>query len=111
MAERPGARAAAAPEYVAEELLGALAREEVRLVGRALVCIAGRHRNAVDAQRAGLVEKPRDALRIGIVEQRAIDVDPEAARLGGSYRRHGALVDAFFAHRAVMHLAIAIQMH
>ena len=53
----------------------------------------------------------RDALRLGVVEQRAIDVDPEAARLRGPYRRDGALVDAFFAHRAVMHLAVAVQMH
>ena len=50
----------------------------MRLVGRALVRVAGRHRDAVDAERADAVEEARDALRIGVVEQRAVDVDAEA---------------------------------
>src|SRR2546427_9983975 len=52
LAERPRARTAAAPENIAKELLGASARQKVRLIRRALVCVPGRNRDAVDAERA-----------------------------------------------------------
>ena len=53
------------------------------LVGRALIGIAGRNRDAVDAEFLDCVEERRDAIGLGSVEQRAIDVDAEAALLGG----------------------------
>ena len=45
------------------------------------------------------------------VEQGAIDRQPEAPRLRRLDGRHGAIKRAVLAHRAVMHLAIAVQMH
>src|SRR5262245_7228431 len=48
LAERPFIFACSALEYVAEQLLGLAAIEKVLLVGRTLVCIARRHRDAID---------------------------------------------------------------
>src|SRR5450755_3974929 len=103
LAERPGAGAATAAEDVAEQLLGARAAQEMLLVRRTLVRVSGRHRDAVDAEPRDLVEKLGHALRDGVVEQRAIDVDPESELLGCAYGRHRALVYAFLAHRVVVH--------
>src|SRR6185312_6003838 len=78
LAERPVLAAIAAGEDVAEQLLGFIAIEEVLLVRRALIGIAGRNRDAVDADGSGLVEESGDLVRLGVIEQRAVDVDPEA---------------------------------
>src|SRR5207245_7821973 len=83
LAEGPGTRAAAATKNVAKELLRPSAREKVFLIGGSLVCISGRYGDAIYAERAHMVEKPRDAGRLGLVDQRAIDLDPERAVLRG----------------------------
>ena len=53
--------ALAAREDVAEQLLGLAPIEEVLLIGRALVGIAGRDRDA-DAELLGEIEERRDVL-------------------------------------------------
>src|ERR1700676_1124843 len=111
LAERPRARTSATAENAAKKLLGASAGEKVRLIGRPFIRISRRYGDAIDAERAGLVEKPRDAVRVGIVEQGAVDVDAKAACLRGSNCGYGTLVDALFAHRVVVHLAVAVEMH
>src|SRR6266566_1975336 len=111
LAERPCARTSAAAKNVAKKLLGTSAGEKVRLIRRPFIRISGRYRDAIDAERAGLVEKPRDAVRVGIVEQGAVDVDAKAACLRRSNGGYGTLVDALFAHRVVVHLAVAVEMH
>src|SRR6185437_16657683 len=111
LAERPRARAATAAENVAEELLGAGSRKKMRLVGRSLVRVSRRYGDAIDAERTHAVEKFRDAVGLGIVEQRAVDIDPESAFLRRSNRRRGAFMDAVLAHRTVVHLAVADQVH
>ena len=58
-----------------------------------------------------LVEERGDPLGIGAVEQGAVDVDAEAGCLGQLDRRDGAVVDAVLAHRRVVHLAVAVEMH
>ena len=63
LVERPFLAAVAAPEDVAEQLLGRRAVEEMLLVGRALIGIARRNGDAVDAERGDLVEEGGDALR------------------------------------------------
>src|ERR1700694_4570966 len=105
LAERPCARTSATAENVAKKLLGASAGEKVCLIRRPFIRISRRYRDAIDAERAGLVEKPRDAVRVGIVEQGAVDVNAKAACLRGSNFGYGTLVDALFAHRAVVHSA------
>ena len=66
-----------APEDIAEQLLGAAAIEEVLLVRRPLVSIARRNRYAVDPHIGHVVQEIGNALRIGGIEQRGIDVDAE----------------------------------
>ena len=56
-------------ENIAEQLLGLAAIEEVLLVGCALVSVTGRHRDAVDTQVHGGVEKLCDAIGLRGVEQ------------------------------------------
>ena len=56
-------------EDVAEQLLGLAPVEEMRLVGRALIGVARRDGDAVDADRHDLVEEARDALGLGAVER------------------------------------------
>src|SRR5690348_7447624 len=109
LAERPFGAVLGA-EDAAEQFLGLAPIEKVRLVGRALVGIARRHRDAVEPGFHHRVEEARDAFRLGAVEQRAIDVDAEAARLGELDRRRGLLVDAVLAHRVVVHLLVAVEM-
>ena len=72
----------AAREDVAEQLLGLGAVEEVLLVGRALVGVAGRDGDAVDADDLHLVEEVGHPLGIGALEQGAVDRDLEALGLG-----------------------------
>src|SRR6185437_9014233 len=86
LAERPFLRAVAALEDAAEKLLGLAPIEEMRLIGGALIGIARRHGDAIDAARHDIVEEPRHALGIGAVEEGAIDVDaksPGLRRLDG----------------------------
>ena len=61
-----------------EQLLGGGAVEEMLLVGRALIGVAGRHGDAVDAEPGHRIEKGGDALGIRVVEEGAIDGDAEA---------------------------------
>ena len=82
LAERPGLAAAAAGQDAAEQFLGLVAIEEVLLVGRALVGIARRNGDSVQAERLHVVEEGCHLGGIGIVEQRAVDADAEALRLG-----------------------------
>src|SRR5262249_42053368 len=110
LAERPPLAAVAAPEDVAEELLGAAAAEEMRLVGGALIGVAGRDGDAVEPHLHHLVEEARVALGIGAVEEGAVDVDAEAALLRQADRLDGAIVDALLADRPVVVLAVAVEM-
>jgi hypothetical protein len=68
LAERPLPRAAAALEYFAEQLLGAVAMEEMLLIGRALVGVSGRHGYPIDTHRLDRVEEARDAIGLCRVE-------------------------------------------
>ena len=63
-------------------MLGLGAVEEVLLIGRALIGVARRHGDALDAEALHVVKKLGDTRRIGVVEQSAIDGNAEALRLG-----------------------------
>ena len=102
--------AVAALEDVAEQLLGGLAVQEMLLVRRALVGIARRHGDAVDAHLHDGVEELRHPLRVGVVEQRAVDVAAEAAALGVLDGGHGAVVGAGLADRLVVIFLVAVEM-
>ena len=97
-------------EYLAEQLLGLAPVEEVLLIGRALIGIAGRDRNA-DAELVGEIEEFCDVFRRMAVEDRAVDVDGEALGLGGLDRVDGFLEAAFHADRFVVMLLDAVEMH
>src|SRR5947209_8194884 len=96
-------------KHVAEQFLGLGAIEEVLLVRRALIGIAGRHRDA-DPELGGEIEKLGDLLRRMPVEDGGVDVDRKAARLGGLDRRHGAVEHALLRHRLVVMLLQAVEM-
>ena len=80
------------------------------LVGRALVGVARRHRDAVDAELGHRIEEGGDARRVRIIEEGAVDGDAEALRLGRFERLDRAVVDAWLADGLVMHLLIAVEM-
>ena len=110
LGELPFLAAIAAAENVAEQLAGALAIEEVLLIGRALIGIAGRHRDAVQPHRHHLVEELGGAFRIGAVEQRAVDLGAEALGLRQLDRGDGLFVGAVLADRLVVHGLVAVEM-
>ena len=63
------------------------------LIRRALIGVARRHGDALDAQRRHAIEKRGDPGGIGIVEQRAIDGDAKSALLGELQGLEGTVVD------------------
>src|ERR1700710_1018161 len=81
LAERPALAVITALENIAEQRLRLFAVQEVLLIRRAFVRITRRHRNAVHAHGPERVEEIRYALRIGVVEQRAVDVHAETTAL------------------------------
>ena len=80
------------------------------LVGRALVGVARRDGDAVDAELRHRIEEGGDALRIRVVEEGAVDRDAEALGLGRLQRLDRAVVDARLADRLVVHLLVAVEM-
>ncbi|KOS92276.1 hypothetical protein DM53_4518 [Burkholderia mallei] len=110
LAERPALAAFAALEDFAEQVLRLVAVQEVLLIRRALVRVARRHGDAVDADRPQRIEELRDAFGERIVEQRAVDVHAEAAALRFADRRDGLVVHAFLRHRVIVHLPVAVEM-
>ena len=107
--ERP-ALVLAERQDVAEQLLRRLPVEEVLLIGCALVGVARRNGDALDAQSLHLVEEGGRAPGIGIVEQRAIDGDAKTLGLGRLDGRNRPVVDARLADRLVVHLLVAVEM-
>ena len=81
------------------------------LIRRPLVGVAGRDGDPVDAHLGHRVEEPRHPLGLGGVEQRGVDVDPEAARLGEPDGLDRAVVNARPGTPSVVVLAVAIEMH
>ena len=81
LVELPVACASAAPEDLAEQLLGVAAVEKMLLVGRPLIGIA-RARSMMPStpSSVGEVEEGGDVLGRIAVEQRGVDIDPEPAR-------------------------------
>src|ERR1700692_3679702 len=80
------------------------------LVGRPLIGVAGRDRDA-DAELLGEIEERRDVLGRMAVEYRAIDVDGKALGLGGLDGVDVALEAALHAHRLVVMVLQAVEMH
>src|SRR5581483_5188196 len=112
--EQPGvqevpALALAERKHVAEQLLGLLAIQEVLLIGRALISVAGRDRDA-DAELLAEVEVFRDVRRFMTVEDRGIDVDSKTFRLGGLDRGHRAIEYAGLRYRLVVMLFQTIEV-
>ena len=81
------------------------------MIGGALIGVARRHRDALDAKRRHAIEKRRDSDGIGIVEQRAIDGNAKTALLGELQGLEGTLVDTGLTDRTVMHFRVAIEMN
>src|ERR1700693_5421378 len=95
------ALALAGGKDLAEQFLGLAAIEEVILIGRALIGIAGRDGDP-DVELLREIEESRDVGGRMPVEDGGVDVDGEAARLGGLDGRYRALEAAFHAHRLVV---------
>jgi hypothetical protein len=83
----------------------------VLLVGRALIGVARRDGDAVDAHRRHVSSKNL-AMRFGVgaVEQGAVDAGCEALGLGQLDRGDGLVVDAVLADRLVVHGLVAVQV-
>ena len=97
-------------EYFAEQFFGLAPVEKVLLVGRALVSVAGRDRDA-DAELGGEIEELGDVFGRMAVKNRAVDVDGEALGLGNPDRRDRFLETAVHAHRLVVMFLDAVEMH
>src|SRR3984893_5550332 len=81
------------------------------LIRRALVGVARRHGDALDAQRRHAIEKRGDPDGIGIVEQRAIDGNAKFALLGELQGLECTVVDTGLTDRTVMHFRVAIEVN
>ncbi len=86
------------------------AAEEMLLVGRLVVGVAGREHHALDAELHHFVEEGADALRIGAVEERGVGGDAEAALDGLANAVDGDVVAALAADREIVMLALAVQV-
>jgi hypothetical protein len=76
--QRPCASSWRTAEDLPKQLFRVRAMEKVLLVRGTLVGISGRDRDTVHAQRPHIVEEPGNALRLGVGEECAVDVDAEA---------------------------------
>ena len=103
-------RALAQSEHSAEEFLRLTPIEEMLLVRRPLVSVAGRNRHA-DAQFRGPIEESGDILGRMAVENRRIDVDLKTGRFGGFDRGDRDVVDAILRHRLVVVFLQAVEMN
>ena len=89
-------------EDFAEELLGLAAGEEVLLIGRFFVGVAGGDHQAVDAQVGEAVEHLADAFGVRADEEGGVGGDAEAALLGGLDRVDRDVPDAVAADGIVV---------
>ena len=85
--------------------------EEVLLIRRFIVGIAGRKHHAFDAKLHHFIEKCADAVRIGAVEQRGVGCDAEAAlqRFLDAFDRQ--IVAAFAANGKIVVFALAVHVN
>src|SRR6185503_3025140 len=97
-------------EDLAKQLLRLAASEEHVLPRRVLIAVAGRHHDALDAERVREVEEIRYVLGVLAGVERAVRRDAEAPLARGLDRRHGPVERAVAAHRRVMPVAIAVEM-
>src|SRR2546421_7604501 len=81
------------------------------LLWRALIGIARRNRDAIDAHGLDRIKECGNLFRLRIVKQGAIDIDAETARFRKPDCRDSAVIHALLAYRAVMHLLIAVEVH
>ena len=84
--------------------------EEVLLVGRLVVGIAGREHHAFDAQVHHFVEESAHAVGVGAIEERGVGGDAESALHGLANAFDRDVISAFAADRKIVVLALAIQM-
>src|SRR6478672_3233418 len=96
-------------ENLPEQLLGLPAAQEVILVGRALIGVAGRDRHP-HAELLGVVEKGGNVLRGMPVKDRSVDVDGEALGLGGLDRGDRAVEHTRLTDRFVVMLAQSVEV-
>src|SRR5215469_17258114 len=80
------------------------------LVRRALVRISRRDGDAVNPHFGDLVEEARYALRFDPVEQSGVDVHSKPARLRQLDRGDGPVINAALADRAVVIVALAVEV-
>src|SRR5262249_8442536 len=109
--QRPCAASWRTAEDLPKQLLRPRPIEKMLLVRGTLVGIPGRDRDTVHAQRLHVVEEPGNALRFGVGEERAVDIDAEALCLRARDRRNRLLVDALLANRPVVHLLVAVELN
>src|SRR5581483_8445703 len=89
-------------QHLAEQVVGARLEQEVLLVRRLRVAVAGGDHHPLDAQVHHLVEELAHPQRGGAVEERAVGGHPEAALHGLADGRHRLVVDAVPADRFVV---------
>src|SRR5271156_3218838 len=113
MIEGPGLarRAPAALEDLAKELFARMPPQEYVLPRRMVIAVAGRDRDALDAEAHHGVEEIGHPIRVLAVEQRAIDGDAKALAARELDGGDGLVVNALLAHGLVVPLPIAVQVN
>ena len=94
----------------AEELLRPSPTQEVLLVRRLVVGVAGRDHHALHARLHQLVEVRSHAVGVGAIEERRVGGHAEARGHRGMHALHRNVIAAFAAHREIVVLALAVHM-
>ena len=98
-------------KYLFEQLNRLVALEEYVLAGRLVVGESGGYHHAFYAQRHGFVEESAHFVGVGVVENRRVGSDPEAAFYGFLYPLDGDVVGALLIYGLVVHFARAVEVY
>ena len=98
-------------EHGAEQAPGTAAPEEMLLVGRLVVGVAGREHHALDAQLHHFVEECAHAVGIGAIEKRGVRGYAEAASQRFFDAVDRLVISAFEANGKIVVLALAVHVN
>src|SRR5579871_917341 len=113
MVERPApapSAGAATPEDFPKQPLAGITPEKHVLARCMTVAVARRNGDPFDAKRHRGIEERGGLVRVGTVEQRAVDGDAKRALACQAYRGHRLVEHALLANRLVVSVLIAVEV-